>query len=221
MIPADQLRNLLDGTWITIQVTLGAAGLGTLLALVFGVSALARSRVARAGSRIYVEFFRGVSAIILLFWVFFALPVVGGPQLSALGAGIMALGLNMGAYGAEIVRTGIGSVPVGQSEAAIALNLTSWQRLRYVTLPQAIAIMLPPYGNLLIEVLKGTSLVSLITLSDLTFEAQKLRTNRVASSTVIFATILVIYFALAQVIAFGVRRAERVATRHVQGSAPR
>src|SRR5690606_39231832 len=152
-------------------------------------------------------------AYILLYWVFYSVPTFGGPSLSPLQAGGLALGLNMGAYGSEIVRGALLGVPSGQSEAAVSLNLSAWQRLRYVVLPQALIAMLPPFGNLLIEVLKGTSLVGYITLSDLFFEARILRTNRVASSMTIFGTVLVIYFVMSQILAFGVRLAERYAAR--------
>src|SRR5690606_22159346 len=97
------------------------------------------------------------------------------------------------------------SVPKGQVEASIALNLTPLQRLRFVVLPQAMRVILPPMGNLTIEILKGTALVSLVSLSDLTFEADKLLVNRTRSSDpvetpVLFLNVLVIYFVLAQMI---------------------
>jgi polar amino acid transport system permease protein len=129
-------------------------------------------------------------------------------------AGILALGLNMGAYGAEIVRGAIQSVPKGQYEAAVALNLSDRDRLRDIILPQAVPIILPPYGNLTIEVLKGTALVSLITLSDLAFETQKIRANNVISEDpvplpILYLNTLVIYLILAQVIAYFFKLAER------------
>jgi polar amino acid transport system permease protein len=131
-----------------------------------------------------------------------------------MAAGILALGLNMGAYGAEVVRGAIQAVPKGQTEATIALNMTPGQRLRHVILPQAIPIILPPYGNLTIEILKGTALVSLITLSDLAFEAQKIRINVTlsddpVSTPILYLNVLVIYLILAQIVAYLFRIAER------------
>lgn len=207
------LENLLEGAVTTVQVTVLAALLGTVLSVVGGVSAMSGSRLLRGVTRVYVEFFRGVSAVILLFWIFFAVPILIDVRLSPMEAGVLALGLNMGAYGTEIARGAIAAVPRGQTEAAIALNLTSGQRIRDVILPQAVVIMLPSYGNLLIELLKGTSLVSLITLSDIVFEAQQLRTARVASSLAIFSTVLVMYFILSLVITGLVRVAENIAGR--------
>lgn len=204
----------MSGTWVTIQVILGAFVLGTVMSLVMGVARLSDRRWVRASALVYIEFARGISAIILLFWIFFALPILfGAPSMPPMLAGILALGLNMGAYGAEIVRGAIQSVPKGQTEATIALNMTVRQRLRYVVIPQAVPIILPPYGNLTIEILKGSALVSLITLSDLAFETQKIRINNVISSDpvplpILYFNTLVIYLILAQILARAFRFAE-------------
>lgn len=216
MIDSAVLENLFEGAVTTVQVTVLAALLGTALSIAGGVSAMSGSRLARGVTRTYVEFFRGVSAVILLFWVFFAVPLLIDVRLSPMEAGVLALGLNMGAYGTEIARGAIAAVPRGQTEATIALNMTAVQRMKDVILPQAVVIMLPSYGNLLIELLKGTSLVSLITLSDIVFEAQQLRTARVASSLSIFTTVLVIYFVLSLVISGLIRVAENIAGRGLE-----
>ncbi|MEX0789382.1 MAG: ectoine/hydroxyectoine ABC transporter permease subunit EhuC [Actinomycetota bacterium] len=200
---------LLEGVGITVQVTGLAVLLGTALALVGGIVGLSSRRWVRWLVRIYVELFRGVSAIILLFWVFFALPIMLGIFLSPLHAGVLALGTNMGAYGTELVRGGLLAVPRGQSEAATALNMSPWQRLRFVILPQAVVTMLPPYGNLIIEVLKASSLVSLIALGDLMRQAQTLRVNGSASSSEIFFGVFVLYGLLAAAITLAIRLAER------------
>lgn len=214
-----QYGNLFKGTWVTVQVLLGSIALGALMSLIMGVARLSTRRWIRQGALVYIEFARGISAIILLFWIFFALPILFGMgSMPPMLAGILALGLNMGAYGAEIVRGAIQSVPKGQTEATIALNMTDRQRLRYVVLPQAIPIILPPFGNLTIEILKGTALVSLITLSDLAFEAQKIRINNVISSDpvatpILYLNVLVIYLILAQILARLFRHAEARSAR--------
>ncbi|HUG31376.1 MAG TPA: ectoine/hydroxyectoine ABC transporter permease subunit EhuC [Acidimicrobiia bacterium] len=210
-----QYENLLNGTWVTVQVIIGSFALGTVMSLIMGVARLSDRRWLRGWALVYIEFARGISAIILLFWMFFALPILFGfGGMSPMLAGILALGLNMGAYGAEIVRGAIQSVAKGQTEAAIALNLTDGQRLRHVTLPQAVPIILPPYGNLTIEVLKGTALVSLISLTDITRVALVMRQNRVLSDDPVnvpflFVNVLIIYLILAQVIAQLFKLAER------------
>lgn len=219
-----QYGNLLSGTWVTIQVILGSFALGTVMALIMGVARLSIRKWVRGAALVYIEIARGVAAVILLFWMFFAVPILFGlPSLSPMLAGILALGLNMGAYGAEIVRGAIQAVPKGQYEAAIALNLSAGDRLRQIILPQAVPIILPPYGNLTIEVLKGTALVSLITLSDLAFETQKIRANNVISSDpvplpILYLNTLAIYFLLSQVVAYFFRVAERRSARRFGGA---
>lgn len=209
-MPGSQVfGRLLEGAGITVQVTGLAVLLGTALALVGGIVGLSTRPWVRWIVRIYVELFRGVSAIILLFWVFFALPIMLDVFLSPLHAGVLALGTNMGAYGTELVRGGIKAVPRGQTEAATALNMTVWQRLRHIILPQAVITMLPPYGNLVIEVLKASALVSLIALNDLMRQAQTLRVNGTASSTEIFLGVFLLYGALAAGITLLIRMAER------------
>lgn len=216
MLSSQVFGRLLEGAVVTLQVTGLAVLLGTGLALAGGITGLSRSPWVRGLVRIYVELFRGVSAIILLFWVFFALPIMLNVFLSPLHAGVLALGTNMGAYGTELVRGGIQAVPRGQSEAATALNMTTLQRLRFIVLPQAIATMLPPYGNLVIEVLKASSLVSLIALNDLMRRAQNLRVNGTASSPEIFLGVFLLYGAVAGATTLLIRAAERRFSRGIR-----
>lgn len=212
MLDSENLRLLLDGVELTVQVTALAVAWGTVVAVALGVASLSRVGPLRWAVRVYVEVLRGVSAIILIFWVYYALPLLG-LQLSGLQAGVLALGLNLSAYGAEIVRAAVQAVPPGQTEAAIAINLTTWQRLRTIVLPQALVTMLPPYGNLLIEVMKSSSLVSVIGLRDLTGQADNLRQLRAADSVDIFVTVLILYFGISLVITAVVRLIERRAGR--------
>jgi polar amino acid transport system permease protein len=207
------LEALLQGLRVTLTVTAWSILLGTVLALVGGLASLSERRWVRWLTVVYVEVFRGVAALILLFWAYFALPLAIGIQLPAMFAGILALGTNMGAYGTEIARGAIQSLPRGQTEAAIAVNLTTWQRNRYVILPQALVTMLPPYGNLCIEVMKASALVSVIALNDITRMAQNLRVNRIAPTAEIFTVALVLYFGIALAITGLTRLAERFASR--------
>jgi polar amino acid transport system permease protein len=220
-------RIALDGGIITISVFVVAAVLGTVLSLFFGIMGLSESRLLRGISRVYVEVSRGASAIVLVFFAAFAAPRFLGfrtsdVELTLFGielgyvfiAGAVALGLNMGGYGAEVVRGAIQSIPRGQTEASISLSLTTAQRLRHVILPQAVMTILPPYGNLSIEVMKGTALVSLIGVADVTFLSRALWNRRnflenAPSTAVIFGTALVLYFVISQAIASFYRWQER------------
>jgi polar amino acid transport system permease protein len=205
------MPGLLSGAWMTVRI----AALGSLLAVIFGVtSALARlygPAPLRWLARVYVEIFRGTSALVQLFWLFFVLPDFG-ISLEPFTVAVLALGLNVGAYGAEVVRGATATVPRGQWEAATAVNMTQVQTLRRIILPQAVLTMIPPWGNLFIELLKATALVSLITISDLAFKAQQM--NATTYRTVeIFSIVLVMYFALSLLITIGMQQLERIAAR--------
>ena len=203
----DLLPVLIRGAGITIQLTLVSAALALGMALVAGLARLSPLWPLRFVAGLYVEVFRGTSVLVQLFWFYFALPLFG-IRLDAFTAGVLALGLNVGAYGAEVVRGAIRSVPKGQTEAAIALNFTPWQRMRRIILPQAFVLMLPPFGNQLIELLKATALVSLITIPEMTFQGLTLR-QTTGRTNEIFLWLLVLYFAVAYPLTLGVRWIER------------
>jgi polar amino acid transport system permease protein len=213
LAPAHYER-LLEGTIATVQILGLSFAFGVVLSLLFGVARLSKRRWVRAAALVYVEFARGISSVILLFIMVIAVPILFGLRgASVMLWGSIALGLNMGGYGAEIVRGAIQSVPRGQTEASIALNLSPTQRLRHVVLPQAMRIILPPMGNLTIEILKGTALVSVVAGFDLMRATQNLVSTQlsvgVAGVTVLFVNVLLIYFALAQIINGLFRLAER------------
>lgn len=211
------LPRLVEGLRVTLQLTAGGAVLAVLLATAAGLARRSATRILRWPANVYVEIFRGTSALVQLFWFYFALPFFG-LSLPALVTGVLVLGLNSGAYGAEVVRSAIAAVPRGQWEAARALGLGAKQTLLRVILPQALPMMLPPAGNLLIELLKNTALVSLITLAELTFTAQVQRAATL-ETVPLFALTLLIYFAVAQLLLRGMRRLERHVTRHRRGRA--
>jgi polar amino acid transport system permease protein len=167
---------------------------------------------------VYFEVFRGTSALVLMFWLVFALPLVLGWQLVPMWAGISALGLTYGAYGSEVVRGALAAVAPAQREAGVALSFTKMQRLRRIELPQAWPEMLPPFNNLLIELLKGTALVSTITVADMLFAANLIRLGD-RESAPIYTLILVIYFLIAFVLTRGMRVLERQARAGI-GQAP-
>ena len=203
----DILPPLLKGLVVTVELTVAAAILAVAIALPVGLARLSRYRLLRYLSLIYVEVFRGTSALVQLYWLYFALPLLGF-NIGAMTAGILGLGLNTGAYGAVVVRGAVQAVPRAQVEAAVALNLTPSRRLAYVVLPQAAVAMLPPWGNLFIELLKNTALVSLITISELTFQGQLVRSETLRTPEV-FGAVLVLYFLLALAITKFMRVIER------------
>jgi polar amino acid transport system permease protein len=210
------LTLILQGAWITVQLTLMGSAVAVVMAFVAGLGRLSSHRALRWMATCYIEFFRGTSIFVQLFWIYFVLPMTGLWTPTPMQAGVLALGLNVGAYGAEVVRGAILSVPRDQYEACIAVNLTRFQRMRHVILPQALPLMLPTFGNNAIELLKATSVVSLISLADMTFQAQVVR-SQTGNTLLPFLTILVLYFAMSSVISFAIRRYERRVTRGLDG----
>ncbi len=198
---------LLEASIVTAEITILSAALAFVLALVAGLARLSRLWVVRALASAYIEFFRGTSLLVQLFWLFYVLPHFG-LTLPPLSVAVLGLALNAGAYGAEIVRAAIQAVARGQYEAATALNMTRYQTMRQVILPQALVAMIPPFGNLFIELLKGTALVSLITITELAFRGAQLNVATLRTME-IFSIVLVIYFLMAMVITAFMRGIER------------
>ncbi|MFE9292691.1 ectoine/hydroxyectoine ABC transporter permease subunit EhuC [Streptomyces niveus] len=201
---------LLKGVWITVQLTVFSAALAAVVALVVGLARSHRLWIVRFISGAYFEIFRGTSALILMFWIFFVLPLGFGWQLVPLWAATLALGLTYGAYGSEVVRGAVQAVSPAQREAGIALSFTPAQQLRKIILPQAWPEMIPPFNNLLIELLKGTALVSIMGVADIAFGASLVR-NATGQSAPVYTVILLMYFVLAFVLTRGMRVLERQA----------
>jgi polar amino acid transport system permease protein len=217
------LARLAEGVPQTVIAAVGGIALTIVLSFAAGLGMLARSRVVRTVSRVYVEFFRGTSEVVQLFWIFFALPALVGYQIIPLGAGILVLGLNHGAYGGEIVRGAVQSVPRAQYEGAMALSLAPQDRMLRVILPQAFVEMLPPFNNLFIQLLKSTALLSLVVVDEVVRQGQLLAPNLgVGSKLTIFLVELVIFLVLSVLITAGMRVLERRASARLgRGAAPR
>ncbi|MGI8626368.1 MAG: amino acid ABC transporter permease [Geodermatophilaceae bacterium] len=174
----DNLEFIAKGLQFTVYIAIGGIVLAIVLAGIGALGRISSNSIAYGISGFYVSFFRGTPLIVQLFLIYLALPQVGGnladrfPSLpdgfqsalilNAAVAGILALGLNYGAYMTEIFRAGIQSINPGQSEAAEALGMTYGQRMRRVILPQAFRVVIPPTGNEFIAMLKDTALVSFL-----------------------------------------------------------
>jgi polar amino acid transport system permease protein len=212
LLALDVLPQLLKGAAVTLKITLITAVLAFVLSFVIGFLRLVPNRLVRRVTMAYVEILRGTSAIVQLFYLFFILPAFG-ISLPPTATAVIGLGLNLSAYGSEIVRAGILSIAAGQHEGAAALGLDRIQTYRLVILPQALVGMLPSYGNLLIELVKATSLVSLITITELTFSGRQMVVTT-GHSVQIWTWVMLIYFAMAYPLTWLVRGAERYAARY-------
>ena len=162
---------LARGTVVTLQISLVAGVLACIIGFLLGLAALSNVRALRWLIAAYVDFVRGTPLLIQVFLVFFALPVIG-IRFDEIWAGIIALAFNTSAYIAETVRGGVGSVERGQTEAAKSIGMFRWQILTYILLPQALRPMLPPLTNELISMTKNTSLLSVISVYELTRAGQ-------------------------------------------------
>lgn len=210
------LAVLLRGLQVTIIVLLTSAIFSYAIAFIAGFCRLSHDRFLSKLTGFYIEIFRGTSLIVQLFWFSYALPGLFGIHLgSDLWAGILAISLNYGAYMSEIVRTSILSISKGQTEAAIALNMSRFQRMRLVILPQAVRMMLPEFGNYFIHILKATSLVSLIGLTDILYYGDIYRSTNLSLAPTVYLIILGFYFLLALPLIGLTRKFERMAKKGV------
>jgi polar amino acid transport system permease protein len=206
------LPSFLDGAVTTVEIFALSSCIGAVIALVTALLRLSPFLFVRTVAATYVEIFRGTSLVVQLFWMFFVLPLFG-INLDKYVTGVLALSLNLGAYGSEVVRGGVRSVPRGQYEAAIALNLSPFARMRRIILPQAIPLILPPWGNLMIETLKATALLSLITIWEVMSKAKQIN-HETYLAIEPFGTALVIYYILGRVfLAPTLRWSERIWAR--------
>jgi polar amino acid transport system permease protein len=190
--------DFLAGLWVTVYVTLICAVAALVLAFVLGLMARTERLFPRTVARVVIEFFRGTSLLVQIFWLYYVLPLLPYPfgfRLDSLLVAVVAFALNFGAYGAEVVRGSLNAVPRPQWEGAIALNLTPFQRMRRVIMPQALPLMMPPFNNLLIQLLKSTPLIFLLGLTDLTYYGDQYRST-LGNELFVFPVLLVGYFLL-------------------------
>ncbi len=193
-------HDLATGYLRTIELTLLGFAISVSVAVVMALGRMSSHRSFRFLAGAFIEFWRGTSVIVQLYWVFFALPLLP-PHIrtAALITAIAVLGLNSASYAADAIRGAIEAVPLGQGDAARALGLSSRRRFWRIILPQALPMMLPPLANNAIEVMKATSVVGFITVADLTYVAGDVR-SAVGQSPTIYTVILFMYFALALVL---------------------
>lgn len=159
---------LLDGVKVTIMLTLLAVGIGVLLGLVTALMKMSKNKILQFIATAYIEIIRGTPLMVQLFLIFYGLPQLTNHIIPDLVAAVVALGINSGAYVSEIIRAGIQAVERGQTEAAYSLGMDSKMTMQYIIIPQAVKNILPALVNEFITLIKESSVVSVIGLSDLT-----------------------------------------------------
>lgn len=198
---------LLQGAWLTILVTLGSLALSTVLGMVWAVMRVSGIRWLANIATTIVNLLRGIPIIVLLFFLYFVMPDFG-LSLSAVQASILGLGIAYSAYQSENFRAGIEAVDHGQVEAARAMGMGWPLMMRRVVLPQAVKIVLPPYGNIMIMMLKDSSQASTITVAELALQGKLIATSTFQNATV-FTLVALLYLIMCVPLILLVRHFEK------------
>ena len=198
---------LLQGVWLTVVVTIGSLLLSTVLGLLWALMRVSGIRVLTTVSGGLINVIRGIPIIVLLFYLYFVMPDLG-IRLSALQAAILGLGIAYSAYQAENFRAGIEAIDKGQIEAAQAIGMGWWLTMRRVVLPQAVRIVLPPYGNVMIMLLKDSSQASTITVAELALQG-KLIASSTFKNTSVFTLVALMYLTMSIPLILLVRHFEK------------
>jgi His/Glu/Gln/Arg/opine family amino acid ABC transporter permease subunit len=211
-IIVESLPLLLRGALVTVEVS----ALGLLLAAVIAVpvafARLSRPRLLRAAAFLYLDFVRGTPLLLQLFAIFY-LPPLLGIDLSPFASGVVGLGLNGGAYTAEILRGGIQALPRGQAESGRALGMSAFQTARRIVLPQVVANVLPALANEAAALIKASSLVSALALVELTRVGYQV-VSRILRPTEIYVAVGAIYLVINALVSSGAALAHRRLLAH-------
>jgi len=198
---------LMNGVALTIIVTIGSLLLSTVLGLIWAMMRVSGIKALSMLSASLINVIRGIPIIVLLFYLYFVMPDLG-VTLSALQAAILGLGIAYSAYQAENFRAGIEAIDKGQIEAAQSIGMGWWLTMRRVVLPQAVRIVLPPYGNVMIMMLKDSSQASTITVAELALQG-KLIASSTFKNTSVFTLVALMYLTMSIPLILLVRHFEK------------
>jgi polar amino acid transport system permease protein len=199
---------LLKALGTTVLVSLASMLLGLGLGLLVGAGRVYGGRGLELALGFYVDTMRAVPVLVVLVWTYFSFPLLIGRSLDAITAGVLALGLHLAAYVAEVIRAGLTSVRPGQMRAALALGMSPAQAVRSIILPQALIRMLPPLGSLLVIAIKDSAIASVVAVPELMRQSQILA-GKTFRPFEIYTFAMLVYFALCYPIARGVDRLYR------------
>ncbi|OJF90289.1 amino acid ABC transporter permease [Alkalibacterium sp. 20] len=203
----DSLPFLLQGLQNTMIIALFSMFIALMLGIVLGIARMSKYALLSLPARLYISFMRGTPLLVFVFILYYGLPVIGIDFNNAIVAAIVGVSLNFAAYNAEVVRSAIMSVPRGQWEAAATLQMDYFQTLRKIIIPQATRIALPPTFNIFMDVVKGTSLASVITVQELLYSA-RLVAGRTYDSMTMYISAALIYWMVCIVIGYFQNRLE-------------
>lgn len=203
----DYRQVYLRGAQITIALSLLSVVFATILGLFVALARQSRSRIVTFISSVYVEFLRNTPLLVQIFWIFYCLPVLVGVSLTAFWSAAVSLAVHFSAYIAEIIRSGIASIDRGQTDAAKILGFTYGQSMRRIVLPQALRRVLPPLVNIFADIVKLSSLASVIGVYDLMHSVNNTIMNTFRPLE-LYSALAVVYFVLIYPVAFAARRFE-------------
>ena len=210
----NSLPLLMEGLKITMIIAIASMFFALVLGVVIGIARMSKFWFLRWPARIYISFMRGTPLLVFIFILYYGLPVIGIQFSSAIVAGIVGISLNFAAYNAEIVRSAIMSVPRGQWEAAASLQMGYFQTLWKIIIPQATRIALPPTFSIFMDIVKGTSLASVITVQELLYSS-RLIAGRTFDSMTMYITAALIYWVVCIIIGFFQERLEKRYNRYL------
>lgn len=196
------------GLVITFEVSIAAELVGIVLGLAAALARLSRWSGLRLAAIGYIDFFRGVPLLATLVWFYYGVSLLFGINFTAFSAGVSGLGITYGAYLAEIFRAGIQAVPRGQTEASKTLGLSPWQIMQHVILPQAIRIALPPIGNSFVSMLKDSSLIAVLAVTDLMRQGMIVASDTFRAFEA-YTFVAIVYYAVTVLVARGLATIER------------
>jgi His/Glu/Gln/Arg/opine family amino acid ABC transporter permease subunit len=196
------------GLKYTALVSILSLLLGNIVGLLAALMRISRRFPLSQIAYVYIDFFRTTPALVQLIWIFYVLPILVGINLDPVSAGVIALSLNAGAFLAEVFRSGIESINKGQKDAAAVLGLSRFQSFVYVLLPQAMRRVLPATGNVLIGLIKDSSLLTMIAVPELTYQIQT-DVARTFRPLELYTALACMYFALTYPLSLAASALER------------
>lgn len=187
---------LMKGLWLTIKISMWTVALGSFLGFVIGLIRASRLKILKAALGVYIHCLRGTPFLVQLYLIYFVLPATGVEWLKfeAFPAAVIALSLYTSTYVSEIVRAGVEAVPKGQVEAARALGMSKWQTLGHVILPQALKLMIPPMTGVYVLIIKGTSVVSVIGITELLRAGEQAALRYPSELMTLYGLVALLYF---------------------------
>lgn len=193
----ESLPYVLGGIWYTLLISLVSMGVGLIIGFFLALARTSKLKLLQWPARLYISFMRGVPILVILFLLYFALPIVG-IEFSAVQAALIGFSINCAAYIAEVFRSSLASVDKGQWESSTALGMTYWQTMRRIILPQSIRIAVPPLSNVYLDLIKASSLAAMITVPEI-FQKARVVGAREYDLLTLLILVALIYWAICSV----------------------